>query len=713
MDVAVEQPQLATPVAQTAAWRLWVVRALAIAAIAMAVWATVGASDHSEPWRHILRAVLIVVWAVSGAALVRRRPDEYLGRLVTGGAVVASMGAVAAALLGDGEESTLLYGVRAMSLALLPAAATHMIIALPSGELTSRNRRSTVIGAYGVALVTGLYLWSHREEIPRWPVVLEVLAGAVVALGLSNARYRRVRGIERQRMQWFGWALAVAVEATLVTGAMRLLLGWPALEVAIVATAPIPIALVVAASPRFVSRIDRLLAHTVSVAGLTGVVVAVYVVIVLGLGRVPTEDERTLLALSMAAAGIAALLYLPARERLSRFANRLVYGERHAPDEALRTFGSRLSRAIPLDELLLQLAESLRKTLVLETAEVWRGSPARFDRVVSVPERGPASLSLKPSEVPVVARAGVSGPAWAKVWLADLLVGREDHVLRVAPVTHSGEVLGLLVADRGAGGDAFGEEEERALTELARQVGLALHNVELDSALQASLDEVRRQAEELRESRLRIVAAGDAERRKIERNLHDGAQQHLVALAVNLRLAKQLSERDPDKAREMLDDLTHDVQETLQELRALAHGIYPPLLMERGLPEALAAAANRSTLPTRVEADGVQRHDPAVEAAVYFSCLEALQNAGKHAGEGAEATVRVWESDGVLRFEVSDNGAGFDVSTRGTGGAGFVNMGDRLGAIGGTLGVDSAPGKGTKVSGAIPVGEPAPARPSA
>jgi signal transduction histidine kinase len=301
-----------------------------------------------------------------------------------------------------------------------------------------------------------------------------------------------------------------------------------------------------------------------------------------------------------------------------------------------------------------------------------------------------------------VARAGVSGPAWLKVWLSGLLEGREDHVLRVAPVTHSGELLGLIVADRGSGGDAFGEEEERVLTELARQVGLALHNVQLDSALQQSLDQLRHQAAELQASRARIVAAGDAERRKIERNLHDGAQQHLVALAVNLRLTKTLAERDPAKAAQMLDQLTSDVQDTLQELRALAHGIYPPLLMDRGLPEALNAAGGRAALPTTVEADGVGRYNPDVEAAVYFFCMEALQNAGKHAGDGAEAQIKVWQDDGMLRFFVADNGAGFDPKHF-TGGAGFTNLSDRLGAIGGSFKLDSAPGEGTKLEGWIPV----------
>jgi signal transduction histidine kinase len=359
-----------------------------------------------------------------------------------------------------------------------------------------------------------------------------------------------------------------------------------------------------------------------------------------------------------------------------------------------------------MDELLLQLAESLRKTMALRAAEVWTGTDGRLDRAVSVPDRGEATLALGGEELPVLTRAGVVGNAWLQVWVPALLDGRGGAVLRVAPVSHSGELLGLLVVERPADGDAYTEEEERVLTELARQVGLALHNVQLDSALQESLEEVRRQAEELRASRARIVTTADAERRKIERNLHDGAQQHLVALAVNLRLTRDLLADDPDTAAEMLEELGNSVKETIAELRNLAHGIYPPLLVDSGLPEALRAAAGRSPLNVAVEADGVGRYPTELEAAVYFCVLEALQNAGKHAPE-ATVVVRVKDEPGHLTFEVADDGPGFDVATKGRG-QGFTNMSDRVGAYGGTVHWDSAPGKGTRISGELPLA-PAPA----
>jgi signal transduction histidine kinase len=520
------------------------------------------------------------------------------------------------------------------------------------------------------------------------------------------ARCRHATLLERPPLQWTAWAVTVA--AAIGTGAwiLNVLIDWPApiRAIAVGATVLVPLSLAIGASTGVAVRVDRLLIHTITLAGLFGLVGVSYVVVVLGLGPAPSGSERSLLGLSMLAAAVAALLWVPTRERLANFATRRVYGERHAPDEVLRTFGSRLTRALPLDELLLQLAESLKKTMALDSAQVWtRSSSGRLERAASVPERGAAALELGDEEETVVARAGVSGPAWVRVWLPALLPEGEEPVLRVAPVTNSGELLGLIVVCRAEGAVGFDDNADQVLTELARQVGLALHNVKLDSALQASLDEVRRQADELRASRARIVQAGDAQRRSIERDLHDGAQQRLVALAVSVRLAQQVAETDTAQARAMLEEIGADLQEAVQELRNLAHGIYPPLLAERGLPEALSAAAGRAPLPTSVDADGLRRYSQQTEAAVYFCVLEALQNAGKHAGDGAQTTITVREDEGALLFEVADDGAGFDLSTGASRGHGFVNMADRVGAIGGTVTVDSVPGKGTRISGRIPV----------
>ena len=239
------------------------------------------------------------------------------------------------------------------------------------------------------------------------------------------------------------------------------------------------------------------------------------------------------------------------------------------------------------------------------------------------------------------------------------------------------------------------------LTELARQVGLAVHNARLDTALQTTLDELRKQADELRQSRARIVASGDAERRRVERNLHDGAQQHLVAMAVNLRIARDVIADDPPAAAEMLDQLADDVKDTIRELRELAHGIYPPLLADSGLGEAMRAAGNRSPLPVAVSAEGIGRYTPEIEAAVYFCCLEALQNAAKHAPQ-ARVQVRLWEESGGLLFSVADDGPGFDAEAA-RGGHGFVNMADRLGAIGGTVRWESQPGHSSRVLGSVPL----------
>ena len=171
---------------------------------------------------------------------------------------------------------------------------------------------------------------------------------------------------------------------------------------------------------------------------------------------------------------------------------------------------------------------------------------------------------------------------------------------------------------------------------------------------------------------------------------------------MKIRLARQLLTRDTEKANTMLEELASDVEDALQQLRDLAHGIYPPLLADKGIPEALASAARRSQLPITIEAPGVGRYTAEIEAAVYFCCLEALQNAGKYAANASSVAIHVHEEAGGLLFDVTDDGPGFDVQARGVG-AGFTNMSDRLGAIGGTLRVESAPGKGTKIQGTIPL----------
>jgi len=218
----------------------------------------------------------------------------------------------------------------------------------------------------------------------------------------------------------------------------------------------------------------------------------------------------------------------------------------------------------------------------------------------------------------------------------------------------------------------------------------------------ASPDELRGEIEELRASRARVVAAANAERRRIERDLHDGAQQHLVALAVNLQLARQLADSDPAAARTLLDEIGGDVREALECVRALAQRIYPPLLLDRGLTDALGAVGAGTGIRTRVQVATRDRYAPDIEAAVYFCCLEALQNASKHAGAGALATVRLWHEQSELLFEIVDNCAGFEPRPE-RWGEGLMHMSDRLAALGGVLTVSSELGRGTRIAGRIPL----------
>ena len=208
---------------------------------------------------------------------------------------------------------------------------------------------------------------------------------------------------------------------------------------------------------------------------------------------------------------------------------------------------------------------------------------------------------------------------------------------------------------------------------------------------------------ELRESRRRIVAAQDERANKLERDIHDGAQQQLVALAVKERLAESLVGKDDERARSMLRELRTETESALQNLRDLARGIYPPLLADKGLTAALGSQVRTSVVPVTVEADEVGRYAREVEAAVYFSVLEALQNVAKYS-VAEHAIVSLRQSDGVLSFEVSDDGRGFDPATVARG-SGLRGVADRIEAVGGELLIESTLGNGTRITGHVPVGE--------
>ncbi len=678
---------------------------LVVPALVLVGIAFVKAVDAGATTADVIRFELTLGWVVAAACLLVRGELKPLGRIV---ALAACLGGAsfAAAVVGVTTGGGTAHAARAVATilpAVLMAVCIHFLSAVPDGRLSSRPRRIGVALGYAAGTALGLWAWFGPGRLTDAVAVTGWLIAIAIGSAAAFRRYRFAPGIDRQRMQTLAAGAVATVEVGLVVVGLAVLVKWPGhpWPTAAGATVLVPIGVGAATFPRLLGKSDRILVWLLTLTGLSAVVLAVYLLVILGFGHQPSSGDRQVLGLSILAAAIVALGASVSHQRVQQLAQRLVYGTNAVPDDVVKTFSTRLTRAVTMDELLLQLTESLHKSMALTSAEVFSGTSEVLERSASIPDRGPGTLHIGPQEQPIVARAGVSGNAWTAVWLPAVIAGRDHAQLRVCPITYGGDLLGLVVVERPTTEPPFTEKEDIVLTELSRQVGLALHNVRLDSALQSTLDEVRRQAAELRASRSRIVAAADAERRRVERDLHDGAQQHLVALAVNVRLVRDLVTEEPEAAAAALDEIAADVKTTVQELRDLAHGIYPPLLMDNGLPEALRAVGSRCPLDVDTSVDGIGRFSADIEAAVYFCCLEALQNAAKHAPE-SHVQLRVWEEEGGLLFTVSDDGPGFDPKVA-QAGHGFMNMSDRLGAIGGSVRWESAPRVGSTVRGSIPL----------
>jgi signal transduction histidine kinase len=352
------------------------------------------------------------------------------------------------------------------------------------------------------------------------------------------------------------------------------------------------------------------------------------------------------------------------RERARHAANRLVYGKRATPYEVLSGFSESVAAAYAGEDILARMARLLAEGTGATQATVWLrvGSELRPDATWPIESDPGPPRPLVNGELP-------SFPGSAAA----------------VAVRHGDELLGALTASKPPR-DPIRPAEEKLIAELSVQAGLVLNDFRL--------------IEDLRSSRQRLVAAQDEERRRLERNLHDGAQQQLVALAVKVRLAENLIGKDEEQRR-ALQAIEHDAQEALTSLRDLARGIYPPLLADRGLQSALEAQARRTPLPVAFEFDGVERYPPDVEAAIYFFVLEALQNVAKYA-DASKVTIRLREWEGDIDVSVIDDGRGFDPEATPLG-MGLQNMSDRLAALGGRLEIKSVPGRGTNVFGRVPI----------
>jgi signal transduction histidine kinase len=507
------------------------------------------------------------------------------------------------------------------------------------------------------------------------PLIVVTGLAALVSLAF---RYRQARAVEREQLKWLVYAGGLIVAAVLAVSLIERVFGLTGeaannLQNVTLsgAIALVPIAIGIAIFRYHLYDIDVVINKTLVYGSLAVFITGVYVAIVVGIGSLAQRGARPSLALSIAATAVVAVAFQPVRAWVQRLANRLVYGRRATPYQVLADFAGRMAGAYAAEDLLPRMARILAEGTAATRADVWLKTGDTFHDGAAWPTGAPP--------LPPARATAADVPAYPA---AD----------RLLPVRYEGEVLGALSVSKRPG-ESLTPTEDRLLADLAAQVGLVLKNAGLREQLLARLEEIRA-------SRQRLVAAQDEERRRIERNIHDGAQQQLVALAIKLSITDSLIGTDTEGERELLAELRQDAAGAVEDLRDLARGIYPPLLASRGLTAALEAQARKAPVPTTVTAEGIGRYPQDIEAAVYFCVLEALQNVAKYAG-ATRAEVALAASGHDLRFEVTDDGAGFDPESRGYG-TGLQGMADRLHAHGGSLNVRSAPGAGTTILGRLP-----------
>ena len=535
-------------------------------------------------------------------------------------------------------------------LASVAMTIATLSFALVPGQLESSPGLRNPFGVEGAD-------WLRPAGDVSMTVFITTFVSALVSIVI---RYRRSGSVERQQLKLLGLALAGLLVAFAVGAPYWMLTGaggttFDLLENLVVAgLCAIPVAIGVAILRYRLLDIDLVIKKTVVYAVLALLLFLVGVVPAWAIGGVVVDATGSGEFSWLLAGLLVGIAIWPLRRLAARIADRLVYGRRATPYEVLSEFSNRVAGTYAADDVLQRMAQVLGEAVGADAATVWLGAAGSEYPVATWPPEGRLDENLPDSAV---------------------------------PVRHQGSVLGALSV-RMPPREPMTPVKERLIRDLAGQAGLVLRNAKL--------------IDDLKASRQRLIAAQDEERRRLERNIHDGAQQQLVAIAVKMKLAGSLVGRDDERANAILAELQGDANQTLEDLRDLARGIYPPLLADKGLGPALESQARKSTFPVEIETDGVGRYPQEAEAAVYFSCLEALQNVAKYAN-ASRAIVRLAQADGSLTFEVVDDGVGFDPSVASTG-TGLQGIADRLAALGGEVTIRSTLGDGTTVAGRLPVG---------
>jgi len=685
--------------ARRLAWSAFAVWVLFVVGSAVLENLTTPVKGHPSQTDYLF-AVITAAFPVVAILILARQPRNVIGWILMaiglGWAIpIGSYGdfAISRGLPGGAIAVALGSPIWAPPIGLM---GTSLLLRFPDGRLLSPRWRKVewIAGLAILVTVVAIVLTPGKLTDSGYPnlenplgiqflkpilsvgVVLIILIPLTILASAFSLvrRFRRSRGTERLQLKWLTTAGAIVALLYLVTMVASINYTWESgvhtpmvvsilQRAAVLSFVLIPIAIGFAILKYRLYDIDVVINKALVYGTLAAFITAVYVAVVVGIGHAIGSTRN--LGLSITATALVAVAFQPVRERVQRVANRLVYGKRATPYEVLSEFSGGMSHAVATEELLPRMARIVAEGAGAARADVWLRVGSNLLREAS----WPSSNGHVRSVVSLGDGEGASVPD------ADTAI----------PVRHHGELLGVIGVKK-ASGEALTPAESRLLADLASQAGLVLRNVRL--------------IEELRTSRQRLVTAQDEERRRLERDLHDGAQQRLVAISLALRMARNLIDPELDKAlRARLETASEEMARALSELREFARGVHPAILTERGLVPALESLAERSTVPAAVDSAVERRLPGPVEAAVYFVVSEALANVGKYS-KASTVTITIEERDGELTAAVRDDGIGGADAARGSG---LRGLADRVAAVDGTLEVESPPGEGTTLRVRIPV----------